>query len=598
MAKTNLLKLPSSDKVLIARLWKEYVRPFRARLFLAFFFMIILAATTAAYGFLIAQIIDVAKDLDNGAANPVSAMDKAKTFARTIVPAVLGLTAISGTSMFLQNILANSVALNTIGSLQKAMFLSIHRADFAHFQREPVGTLISRFTNDVTILTQALLRTMTNLVRELLTILFCIVVMIQFDWLLTLLILGVYPLAAFPIIAISKRLRGNSAEAQAQIGIITSQLGESFAGARMVRTYGLEAYEQKRLGASFDERIRLYLTLVTNKARVDPILEVLGGIAVAGIFALGVYRVAGGHTTAGAIAGLLALILAISPRARALGTLNNVVQEGLAALHRIFELIDEKSEIVDAPNAKPLTKVKGKLAFKKVSFSYEDGTQALHNLNFTVKPGETIAFVGPSGGGKSTIINLIARLYDVGSGQISIDGHDIKDVTLHSLRNALALVSQDIILFDDTIAVNIGFGREGASQNEIENAAKAAAAHDFITELPNGYQTLIGEGGGKLSGGQRQRIALARAMLRDAPILLLDEATSALDAESEAKVQMALDTLSKGRTVFVIAHRLSTVRRADRILVLDKGKIVESGTHDKLMQKNGLYAKLRALQFS
>lgn len=602
-SKTSLLNLPSSDKHLVARLWKDYVRPYRGRLYLAFFFMVVLSAATAAYGLLVAQIIDVSKDmgdvsLGSSEMDSASALDKAKGFARLIVPTVLGLTAISGTSLFLQSILANSVALNTIGGLQKAMFKNTHRSDFARFQREPVGTLISRFTNDVTVLTNALLRTMTNLVRDVLTIVFSIAAMIHLDWLLTLLVLGVYPLAALPVIAISKRLRGNSADAQAQIGTITSQLSESFSGARMVRTYGLEDYEQERLGASFDERVRLYLKLVTNKARVDPILEVLGGIAVAGIFALGVYRVAGGHTTAGAIGGLLGLVLILSPRARALGTLNNVIQEGLAALHRIFELIDETPKITDAPNAITLANVKGKIHFNKVGFIYEDGTPALTNLSFTAKPGETIALVGPSGGGKSTIINLIPRLYDVTAGSVEIDGHDIRKTSLKSLRAQTALVSQDIILFDDTIAANIGFGKQTASLDEITNAAKAAAAHDFIMDMPDGYQTQIGEDGGKLSGGQRQRIALARAMLRDAPILLLDEATSALDAESESKVQTALDTLSKGRTVFVIAHRLSTVRNADKILVLDKGSIVESGTHETLMKKKGLYAKLRALQFS
>lgn len=578
-------------------MWHEYIRPFRGRLYLAFFFMIVLAAATAAYGFLIKYIIDVANNL---AGNIVAADAgaQAKRFALLVVPVIIAVTIISGVSMFLQSVLANSVALNTIGNLQKSMFASIHRADFARFGREPTGTLISRFTNDVTILTSAMLRTMTNLVRDVLTVVFCIVVMLTLDWQMSILVLVIYPIALWPIILISKKLRGNAKDAQEQIGVITSQLGESFYGARMVRTYGLEDYENARLGASFSERVRLYLKLVTNQARVDPILEVLGGVAIAGVFALGVYRVVGGHTTAGAIAGLLAMLIAMSPRIRALGTLNNVVQEGLAALHRIFEVIDEKPTITEAANAQELSGVKGALEFKNVGFTYEDGTKAISGLNFKVKPGETIALVGPSGGGKSTIINLIARLYDVADGTITIDDKDIRSVTLSSLRNSMALVSQDITLFDDTVAANIGFGREGATMQDIEIAAQAAAAHDFIMQLGDGYQSRVGEGGSKLSGGQRQRIALARAVLRGAPILLLDEATSALDAASEAKVQAALDMLTAGRTVFVIAHRLSTVKNADRIFVLDEGKIVESGKHMALMKKDGLYAKLRALQFS
>ena len=595
--KTNILNLQGGDKRLISRLWHEYIRPFRGRLYLAFFFMIVLAAATAAYGFLIKYIIDVANNL---AGNIVAADAgaQAKRFALLVVPVIIAVTIISGVSMFLQSVLANSVALNTIGNLQKSMFASIHRADFARFGREPTGTLISRFTNDVTILTSAMLRTMTNLVRDVLTVVFCIVVMLTLDWQMSILVLVIYPIALWPIILISKKLRGNAKDAQEQIGVITSQLGESFYGARMVRTYGLEDYENARLGASFSERVRLYLKLVTNQARVDPILEVLGGVAIAGVFALGVYRVVGGHTTAGAIAGLLAMLIAMSPRIRALGTLNNVVQEGLAALHRIFEVIDEKPTITEAANAQELSGVKGALEFKNVGFTYEDGTKAISGLNFKVKPGETIALVGPSGGGKSTIINLIARLYDVADGTITIDDKDIRSVTLSSLRNSMALVSQDITLFDDTVAANIGFGREGATMQDIEIAAQAAAAHDFIMQLGDGYQSRVGEGGSKLSGGQRQRIALARAVLRGAPILLLDEATSALDAASEAKVQAALDMLTAGRTVFVIAHRLSTVKNADRIFVLDEGKIVESGKHMALMKKDGLYAKLRALQFS
>jgi subfamily B ATP-binding cassette protein MsbA len=595
--KPNLFKLPGDDRRLIARLWRDYISPHKAKMFLAFFFMALVAAATAGYALLLAYVTDIANGLQGETGSLSGAMDKAKDFAKIVVPVIVGVTLISGVSMFIQAILANAVALNTIGGLQKAMFKSAHKADFAAFQREPVGSLISRFTNDVNILAQALLRTMSNLVRDVLTVAFCIGLMFYFDWLIAVLVLCVYPLAIAPIIVISKKLRGNSADAQAQVGVITSQLNESFQGARMVRTYELEDYEIDRLGKSFDERIRLFLKLVTNQARVDPILEVLGGLAIASMFAFGIYRVSGGHTTAGDIVGLLTAIIAMAPRVRALGTLNNVIQEGLAALHRIFDVIDKQPTILDKPDAKPLPSPRGDINFENVHFQYEDGTSALSGLKFEAKAGETIALVGPSGGGKSTILNLIARLYDVGDGAIKVDGLDIRDVTLSSLRKSMALVSQDITVFDDTIAANISFGDQSASQAEIEEAAQAAAAHDFIIAQPHGYQTRVGEDGGKLSGGQRQRIALARAMLRDAPILLLDEATSALDAESEAKVQMALEKLTKGRTVFVIAHRLSTVRDADKIFVLDQGKIVESGTHKTLIKKKGLYAKLRDLQF-
>jgi len=597
-SKTNLLKLKGEDKRLLGRLWWDYVRKHLGTLLLAFLFMAVVASTTAAYTWLFKFIIE---SIDGGGIG-ASAGDKTLNFIKLVVPVVLGLTALSGICLFIQSVLSNKVALNVVGDLQKSMFAALQKFDYEQLTKNSVGTHVSRFTNDVNVVASALLRAMNNLVRDVLTLILLVGAMFWHNWQLSLVVLFIYPLAIWPIIKISKKIRGTSHEAQAQMGHITSLLNESLSGTRMVRTYNLEDYEKKRLGNAFTKRIRLYLKLVTNQARVDPVMEVLGGIAVAGVLAFGVYQMASGATTVEKLVAVLVGLGLAAPKARALGTLNNVVQEGLAALHRIFAVIDKKPTITEAKDAHELKDVKGTLEFNNVSFDYEDGTQAIRDLSFKVKPGETIALVGPSGGGKSTIINLIARLYDVADGSIKIDGKDIRNVTLASLRGATALVSQDITLFDDTVAANIGFGRMDAnmdtSAEDIEIAAKAAAAHDFIMELSDGYQTKVGEAGGKLSGGQKQRIALARAMLRGAPILLLDEATSALDAQNEAKVQSALDVLTAGRTVFVIAHRLSTIKTADRIFVLDKGQIVESGSHQTLMKKAGLYAKLRALQFS
>ncbi|PHR61726.1 MAG: ABC transporter permease [Robiginitomaculum sp.] len=561
--------------------------------------MIIVAAATAAYTWLLKIIVDSmgANALGNSISESSDALAKTRHFVRLIVPAVIGLTFVSGLSLFTASILSNKVALNVVGDLQKSMFGQLQRMDYAKLRTKPVGNYVAHFTNDVNVVAAGLLRSMNNLVRDLLTLIFLIGAMFYHNWQLSLIILLVYPLAFWPIIQISKRIRGTSTDAQNQMGTINILLNESLSGARMVRAYGLEPYEEKRLGSAFTERVRLYLKLVTNQARVDPILEVLTGIAIAGVLAFGVYQMADGSASAGQLVAVLTALGLAAPKARALGTLNNVVQEGLSALKRIFSILDTDIDIIEKNNAPALAVTNAHIKINNVSFSYEDGTQALDAISFEAKSGQTIALVGPSGGGKSTVINLIPRLYDVSAGSITINGQDVRDVTLKSLRGNIALVSQDIILFDDTIAANIGFGDQSASQSDIEAAANAAAAHDFIMDMPNGYQTRIGEDGGKLSGGQRQRISLARAMLRDAPILLLDEATSALDAESESKVQMALDTLSKGRTVFVIAHRLSTVRKADKIIVLDKGKIVETGTHESLMKAKGLYAKLRALQF-
>ncbi len=555
--------------------------------------MILLALATAAYGFLVKYIIDTAMAMEGGA----SALTSARTYAFAVVPILVGVTAVSGLAMYMQRILANALALNVVADLQKEMFKAVHGADFVRFSREPIGNIISRFTNDVTVLSNALIRTISNLVRDTLTVVFLFISMLVMDWPLTLMILVVYPIAAFPVIQISKRMRGNASEVQVHIGKITSDLKESFSGARMIKAYGLEEIETERLGKTFDERIRLYLKLVTEQARVDPILEVFGGLAIAGVFVFGVYQVTGGQATAGDIGGVLTLLLAASPRIRALGTLNNVVQEGLASLARIFEVIDEYPMIVDTDSAAEMIEPHGALKFDKVSFVYADGTQALSDVTLEAAPGETIALVGASGGGKSTIINLIPRLYDVTSGAITIDGQDIRGVTLKSLRANLALVSQGVTLFNDSVAANIKFGDPSATMEEVRSAAKAADAHDFIMALPKGYDTILGEDGDGLSGGQKQRLSIARAILRDAPILLFDEATSALDAESESKVQAALDRLSNGRTTVVIAHRLSTVQNADRIYVLENGQIIETGTHAKLSKKRGgTYAKLWGLQ--
>ncbi len=570
-------------------------------------FMALLAAATAGYTYVLKMVVDTIGGFD---ANGTPGQDLSQTqnslsqtshFIFKIVPLIMGVTLISALSLFLQVILSNSVALNVVGDLQKHMFASLQNADFVRFQKDATGHIVSRFTNDVNLVSQALLRTLNNLVRDVLKIMFLIAVMLYYDWQVTALVLLIYPLAIYPIIKISKMIRGTSHAAQDQIGEITAQLSESLNGARMIRAYGLEAHETTRLNQAFDRRIRLYLKLVTDKARVDPIFEVLGGLAIAGVLIFGIWRVE--HTpdftgtSYGDLVGILAALGLIAPPIRALGTLNNVVQEGLAAVSRIFEIIDTRPDITDTPQALTLKDPLGHIAFKKVSFQYADATHALTDISFEAKPGTRIALVGPSGGGKSTLINLLPRLYDVSAGAIEIDGVNIDKFSLESLRASMALVSQDVTLFEDSIAANIGFGDLSASRDDIIAAAKAADAHDFITRLGAGYDTILGQDGQTLSGGQRQRLSIARAVLRDAPILLLDEATSALDSQSEHNVQAAIDRLSHGRTTLIIAHRLSTIKCADMIHVMENGRIVESGTHKKLIAKrNGIYAKLKTLQ--
>lgn len=582
-----------TDRQRLSRFWRDYIWPQKGKLFAAIFFMALLAAATAAYTWVISLIIDQAGKIDESA----DAYDSAKRYALIILPVLILVPFVSGLANYLQRILTNAIALNAVGKMQKQMFSSAHSADYAAFSREPTGNLISKFTNDVTIVSNATIRGLGNVIKDVLTVAFTIGAMLWHNWQLSL-VMTVFLLAFWPVIAISKKMRGNARDVQEHVGLITSELKESFGGARMVKAYGLETSEGDRLGRSFDERIRLFLRLVTQQARVDPILEVLGGLAIAGVVIFGMYQVSADLATAASIGAVLTGLVILSPRLRALGTLNNVLQEGLSSVSRIYGVIDTRPKILDASDAKPLEKAEGHIKLNQVSFAYEDGTQALNDVSLEAQPGQTIALVGESGGGKSTIINLIPRLYDVSEGSVEVDGQDIRRLTLDSLRRNIALVSQNVTLFDDTVAANIGLGDQSADQDAILRAAKHADAHDFISALPHGYDTRLGEDGLSLSGGQRQRLSIARAILRDAPILLLDEATSALDAESEAKVQAALERLEIGRTTLVIAHRLSTVQKADKIYVLENGRILESGTHSDLSQRqNGTYARLLALQF-
>ncbi|MHA6289395.1 ABC transporter ATP-binding protein [Maricaulis sp. CAU 1757] len=515
-----------------------------------------------------------------------------------LVPLVaIGLSLVRSVSLYLQTLQTNRMALHVMEDLQNAMFAKLVRSDFARLQGEPVGSLVSRFTNDITLLRETLVRLANNLVRDVFQIIAVIAWMLWIDWALTLLILVVYPIAAWPVVKIGQRLRKTSSLAQSQMGTVTSQLEESFSGTRMVKTYSLEEYELDRAKRSFRDRLKFLFRITENKARVDPILEIVGGLAFAGLVAFAGLRLISGETTIGSILGILTAIAILSPPVRAIGTLNAVVQEGFAVLERVFGVLDEPEEVTAPLRAPTLEVTHGGVIFDNVSFAYPDGTPALKALSLDVEAGKTVALVGASGSGKSTIINLLPRLYDPQSGAILIDGTDIRSVSIASLRQAMALVSQDATLFDDSVRANIGFGDLEADNDAIIEAAKAADAHDFIMALPDGYDSPVGARGSNLSGGQRQRLTIARAILKNAPILLLDEATSALDTQSEQRVQAALDRLTKDRTTLVIAHRLSTVRQADLICVLEDGEIREQGRHDELLMKGGLYADLCRVQF-
>jgi len=399
------------------------------------------------------------------------------------------------------------------------------------------------------------------------------------------------------VTAIGRAIRKRAGQIQNQMGDVSSFLEENISGARMVKTYALEDWSKDRARDQFQNRFTLMLSMVAQRARIEPIMEVAAGLGLAILFAVAGWRALNGSTSLADLVGFIAVFGVMSSPIRALATLTGVLQEGFAVLDRVYALLDEQPQLKDRPDAQPITIGRGHVQVDQVRFQYEPGVDALKHISLEARPGETIALVGPSGSGKTTLLNLVGRLYDPAEGAVRIDGQDIADASLSSLRRQLALVSQEITLFDDTVGANIALGKLDATEDEIIAAAKAADAHDFIMGLNGGYQAPAGPKGSNLSGGQRQRIAIARAILKDAPILLLDEATSALDAKSEARVQAALDALSTGRTSLVIAHRLATVRKADRIYVMREGEIVESGDHDSLIAQDGLYAQLSALQF-
>jgi ATP-binding cassette, subfamily B, bacterial MsbA len=568
---------------LFGRLWREYVSRYLRDIAL----LVPVLAVVAAAGISYALILKYATD-------GIIARDS--TFVIWAPIAVLVAVTVRAIALWGQSVLSQSISLKVLRDLQQAMFAKLMDVDFARHAREEPGRLVSRFTNDINIVSETLVRGGQSIIRDTLTLIGALASMLWFDWVLTLVVIGAFALAGRPLQLIAKRAMRQTHAAQEQMGALSALLMETFSFARVVKTYALEDREKARAKDAFEVRRKLAMKLAHSRAGTVPLMEIVGGIALAGVLWIAGFRILGGFMTVGDLIGMIGAVGVAAPAARALGQTNTLVSEASAALQRVFGLIDEPVAILDQPGAKPLALHEGRVTFENVSFTYGDAP-ALNEVSFTVAPGETVAFVGPSGAGKSTIFNLLPRLYDATSGHVRIDGQDVRDVKVASVRAAISLVAQEAALFNDTIRANIALGRAGATHAEIEEAARNAAAHDFIAELPNGYDTIAGDRGSNLSGGERQRIALARAFLRDAPILLLDEATSALDAESEAKVQEALARLAKGRTVLVIAHRLATVRDADRILVLDGGRIVEFGAHGDLMARNGLYTRLSRLQF-
>jgi subfamily B ATP-binding cassette protein MsbA len=562
-----------------------YLRPYWWPHFtVAIICMVLFSATNGAMPFLIRHIFD-------------DVFTNKNLFALKVLPFVIvGVFLLRGVVGFGSTYLTEYVGQRIVADLRNALNEHIQHMSLSFFNRTPTGTIVSRVTNDVALVRMALTDAVAAVLKDASSLIILVVVAFYQDWFLSLIAFVVFPASVLPMIRLSKRLRGFAKKGQVSMGNMTMLLQETIQGNRVVKAFGMEAYEKQRFGEENDRLFRLFMKGTAIRAFTNPMMEVLAAFGIAGVVWYGGYSViVGGRTQGAFLAFLTALFLLYDPF-KGLAKSNSAIQQALGAAERVMELLDTATDVTDRPGARTLDGVRHGVRFEDVSFRY-DNDWVLRHIDLEIHRGEVVALVGMSGGGKSTLADLILRFYDVAEGRICIDGVDVRDYTLAGLRAQMAIVTQHTFLFNDTVRNNIAYGDIDTDMDAITAAAKAANAHDFIMELPEGYDTIIGELGVKLSGGQRQRLAIARALLKNAPILVLDEATSALDNESERSVQSALDTLMQNRTTLVIAHRLSTIRRADRIVVLVRGRVIEQGTHDELLALNAEYRKLYDLQF-
>ena len=523
--------------------------------------------------------------------------DKDTAMLNYIVISIVVVFIIRGISYYGQSYLMNYVGQRVIIDIRKAVFEKLQRLSMSFYDKHKTGTIMSYVTNDVSALQSAMVENVVEMFTETVILIVSIAMMLYLDWKLFLVTFATFPVVLFFIDSFGKRIRKSGSRIQEAAADITSVLQEVASSPRVIKSFVRESYEVERFDKENMNNFRANMKYAQLSSTLTPTIEFVAAVGVSVILWYGGNSVINGSITAGSLVAFLTYAVNISNPIKRLSRVIGNIQKALAAAQRVFDVLDLPEKIQNAPDAKALPPVKGDVRFKNVSFAYNESEEVLSNVSFEVKPGEMIAFVGPSGAGKSTVASLLPRFYDVTTGSITIDGEDIRKVTLNSLREQVGIVPQETVLFNGSVYDNILYGRLDATREEVETAAKAANAHDFIMQLPNGYETMLGDRGMNISGGQRQRISIARAILKNPQILILDEATSALDTESERVVQEALDRLMVGRTSFVIAHRLSTIKNADKIMVLEKGQLIEQGNHDELMAMDGLYAHLYKIQY-
>jgi subfamily B ATP-binding cassette protein MsbA len=562
----------------------KYLKPYKLRLLWSVLFMGLTSALISAQAYLVKPVLDkviLAKNLELGLYLP---------FALVLV------TILKGGAAYGRDYFMGYVGQKIVNDIRDQLYRHVESMSFSYFTKTPTGVIISRIINDVNLVQGAITKAPSSLIQGILTMAGLTAYILYLNWRLAVFSIIVLPLAGIALSKFSKRFRKASTSMQEQIGVLTTHLHETIGGIRIVKAFGMEEYESRRFTEKNRDLFNSLMSAIKTGAISHPVMEVISILGTSLVILFGLYAIVGGTMTVGDFFSFMAALVFFYRPLRDLNGVNNTIQDGVAAAKRIFEVLDTEPEIRDRKDAVAASRVFKTIEFRNLSFKYED-EPVLKDIDLAVPAGETIAIVGKSGGGKTTLVNLIPRFYDVTGGSILIDGRDIRDLSLESLRSLIAIVTQQTYLFNDTVRNNIAYGNTSRPFEDVVRAAQSAFAHDFVKALPEGYDTVIGESGVKLSGGQRQRIAIARALLKDAPVLILDEATSSLDTQSEREVQKALDTLMTGRTSFVIAHRLSTVRNADRIIVLKDGKIIEQGRHEELLARGGEYKNLYKQQF-